>query len=146
MHRLALGICLLAAIPLTVRADFTPRIVQRLPDGTLSTTAVQARLGEPVVLGVVLVDGRRLLADAPTRVDGRLLRPRGPLPPIVIRWLRVEPRMNHVALTPPNPGDPAFSNAVLTGPDHGDWLGYDTLEYDTTSLVPGRGVAIEPAG
>jgi hypothetical protein len=144
MHRLALASCLLVWIPALAQADYAPRVVARLPDGTLSTAAVQARLGEPVMLSVVLVDGRRLLADAPTRVDGRLLRPRGPLPALVVRWLRVEPRMHHVALASPNPSDPAFSNAVLTGPHHGEWLGYDTLEYDTRPLSTGRGVAIEP--
>jgi hypothetical protein len=144
VHRLALLAALLLGLPMTARADFTPRIVGRLPDGTLTTEAIQARLGEPVVLTVVLVDGRRLLADAPARIDGHRLRPRGPLPPVTIRWLRVEPRMQHVALASPNPGDPAFSNAVLTGPDHGDWLGYDTLEYETTPLAASRSVAIEP--
>lgn len=145
MGRLALVVSLLACAPAVAHADFTPRIAARLGDGTLSTEAVQARLGEPVVLEVVLVDGRRLLADAPARIDGRLLGPRGPLPPMVVRWLRVTPRMQHVALASPNPGEPAFSNAVLTGPDHGDWLGYDTLEYETSALVEGRGLAIESA-
>ena len=87
MHRLALGICLLAAIPLTVRADFTPRIVQRLPDGTLSTTAVQARLGEPVatrvgfllsvVIGVVVSLMLSLVVEG--KPDGKVMNTLNPV-------------------------------------------------------------------
>jgi hypothetical protein len=143
MHRLSLIALLVLAVPSLAHAELVPRIAAQRADGTWTTDAIQARLGEPVTLHLILVDGRRLFASEPTRVDGRLLRPRAPLPPMTVRWLRVEPRMQHVTLAPPNPGDPAFSNAVLTGPHHGDWLGYDTLEYDTVALTPGRGVVVE---
>jgi hypothetical protein len=43
--------------------------------------------------------------------------------------------MEHLERAPPNPGIASFSNAVLTGPRHGRWLGYDRLEYETRALT-----------
>jgi len=37
---------------------------------------------------------------------------------------------------PPNPGNPAYSNAILFGKKHGSWLGFDTIEYHETD-IPG---------
>ena len=82
---------------------------------------IDARIGEAVRLGV-----RRAL-PAGTEVT----------------WLRVLPRLKHTDTPPPNEGDPTFSNAVLTGPNHGRWLGYDTLEYDTIELQEGEHVSID---
>lgn len=62
-----------------------------------------------------------------------LIGPRGEphaVPPnATVRFFSIESTLHHVAFAPPNPGNPAFSNAVLFGPHHGRWLGYDSLEY-----------------
>jgi len=105
--------------------------------------AVNVRLGQPVRICAVLRKGRRVFAD----VDGsvvlrgrrqRRLRPTAELGPLRWRWWRVEPRPHHVETDPPNPGNPAYSNAVLFGPRHGAWLGYDKIEYQETE-IPGAG-------
>jgi len=84
---------------------------------------VQARLGETVELAVAL-SGPAGSLDPGTLPGGAS-----------IRWLQVIPRLDHVDLDPPNPGNPSFSNNVLFGPDHGKWLGFDRLEYVTAPLV-----------
>src|SRR6185437_14741060 len=61
------------------------------------------------------------------------------------RWLRVEPHLVHTTTPSPNPDIPSFSNAVLTGPRHGAWLGYDTLEYDTTDLAASESLTLDGA-
>jgi hypothetical protein len=59
-----------------------------------------------------------------------------------VSWLRVEPHLLHTTTPAPNPDIPSFSNAVLTGPRHGAWLGYDVLEYDTLPLTESAGISI----
>jgi hypothetical protein len=97
-------------------------------------------VGEPVELTVVLVSpDRDLYSDADEislRSRRRARTPDGGLPEgAEVRWLRVVPRLYHVDTPSPNPGNPSFSNTVIRGPDHGDWLGYDQLEYETRPLV-----------
>lgn len=94
------------------------------PTGALREGPVQARVGDEVAL-VAAVRGPR----------GALRRPPGAR----TRWLRVIPRMAHEEGPPPNPGNPTFSNAVLFGPRHGRWIGYDRLEYETRPLRPDEG-------
>jgi len=48
--------------------------------------------------------------------------------------------MEHVETPSPTPGVASFSNAVLFGPRHGRWIGYDRLEYETRDLAPADGV------
>ncbi len=110
------------------------------PQGTPQhDRAVHARKGEVVSLYIVARVGRgrgaTYFTDAPApRLRGRRL-PRGRVRPFAelgaaaVTWSRVEPRPHHVETDPPNPGNPAYSNAVLFGKRHGKWLGYDTLEY-----------------
>lgn len=108
--------------------------------GMPSTDAVQARVGEPVTLSVVMLGPRGVvLSDAPeVRVDGRVLHTSGPLLPVVhVVWSQIEPRREHVDGPSPNPGLTSFSNAVLFGPHHGRWIGYDHLEYTTRTVVSG---------
>jgi hypothetical protein len=125
--------------------------------GALSDRPVNVRLGEPVTVCAVVKLGRRYYSDAPrsVRLRGRLLRKRRLRPTAALparwrkersdaargathvtalrwRWYRVEPRPHHVKTSPPNKGNPAYSNAVLFGPDHGKWLGYDHIEYKET--------------
>jgi hypothetical protein len=100
------------------RAETLARVVARAHDGeTQQAGPVQARVGEAVELSVRLADG-------------------GPLPDgATVRWLTVIPLMDHEDLPPPNPGNQAYSNTVLYGPEHGKWLGFDTLEYRTAELL-----------
>lgn len=108
---------------------------------SFSPVAVQARVGEAVHLTAAILEGRTI----------------APLPPGVRpRWLRVVPRMEHVQFPSPNAGTRAFSNAVLFGPQHGRWIGYDRLEYETRVLgadeaethddgtITVRGAALDP--
>ncbi len=109
--------------------------------------SLEARLGEQVTLYAAVRRGRVWYTDAP-RVRGvarSRVRPLADLQPASVQWLLVEPRMHHVETRPPNFPNPAYSNSVLFGRDHGRWLGYDTLEYSEqpiphvgTSLVVTR--------
>jgi hypothetical protein len=122
-------------------------LVAGTEDSPLSDRPVNTRLGEPVTVCAVVKLGRRYYSDAPRRVrlGGRLLHRRRLRPTETLpgssprwRWYRVEPRPHHVETTPPNKDNPAYSNAVLFGPDHGKWLGYDRIEYKET-LLSGHG-------
>ena len=94
--------------------------------------SVDALLGEEVTLYVAIRRGRVWYSDAPRlqNVSRRRVKPLSALgEEISVQWFKVEPRPFHVNITPPNEGNPAYSNSVLFGPNHGKWLGYDTLEY-----------------
>jgi len=122
----------LALSLLPAAAAAQPLRVVALAPGASSYAAapVQARVGDLV----------RLAAVAPRTVSPT------PWPPGTrVRWLRVVPRMEHVARPSPNPGTASFSNAVLFGPRHGRWLGYDRLEYETRPLRLDEGDA-QPDG
>jgi hypothetical protein len=126
-------------------ADARVVVIAREPSGW-TTAAVQARLGDPVVLGVALIDDDGVHAEAAIRIGPRVHRAVSPLPAgTSVRWLRVEPRRMHTTTPAPNPDIPSFSNAVLTGPRHGEWLGFDTLEYDTIALASSATIAIDGA-
>ena len=124
------------------RAVFVAAAVE---DGVPSDRHVEARNGETVHLWAVVRLGRgsrtRYHTDAPALRIGRRRIPASRLRPLEmldlrgIEWFRVEPHQHHVALPPPNPGNPAYSNSVLFGPKHGRWLGYDQLEYHRSPLA-----------
>ncbi len=118
--------------PALVSADARAVVVARAPDGTWTRGPIQAVLGTPVEVGVAVIDDARARITA-LPIDAH------------VRWLRVEPRLMHTSTPSPNPDIPSFSNAVLTGPRHGAWLGYDTLEYDTMDLAPSESIVIEGA-
>ena len=133
-------------IPTSALADARALVIARTGGGPWSTGPIQARLGEVVELSVGVIDDASLPSDASLRIEGHVRRiattlPRG----TTVRWLRVEPRLMHTTTPSPNPDIESFSNAVLTGPRHGAWLGYDTLEYTTNDLTPSESVAIESA-
>src|SRR5687768_915886 len=128
-----------AAAEAETRAHVVARPASAGPTAPFLLGPVQARVGETIELAVVLVDQGRVLSDVPRVRLGRgpARLPDGPLPAgTEIGWIRIEPRMQHVTFPPPNPHIPQFSNAVLTGPRHGRWLGYDRLEYDAHPVVP----------
>jgi hypothetical protein len=43
----------------------------------------------------------------------------------------------------PNERYPTYANAVMTGPEHGRWLGYDTIEYDRVALGEGPELTLD---
>ena len=146
----ALGVLLLssAAAAGPARSAF---VVAAPPGRPAAREAVDARIGVPVTLYAVVREGRggraTYYTDAPSLRDGqrrvsvRRIRPFSALGAADVRWYQVEPRQHHTATTPPNDGNPAYSNCVLFGPRHGRWLGYDSLEYHETPLVDARGAA-----
>lgn len=121
---------LLLPAPTTPRCELAgePWLVGRVGEGR-AARQVDARVGEAIEVHVV----------APGRLDGRRVEfsqlPGGTswdaagCPSLTIRWRRVEPRMQHVATPPPNPGLAIYANAVVFGPSHGTWLGFDAIEY-----------------
>jgi hypothetical protein len=136
---------LIATLSLLSRAThaqpWQARVVARTPGAPrYETDPVQARVGEPVELAVVLVGARGVvLGDAPrVRLDGRAVTPRAPLPAgATVTWIQVEPRRGHAEFPSPNASTTSFSNAVLFGPNHGRWRGYDRLEYTQHPVAPG---------
>lgn len=137
---LALLTALSLLLPLEASAAPQARvhIVAGLPGEVPRDRAVNAKLGEKVTLWAVVTlrdKGRtRTYSDAQRLIlRGRRFTPKGlrPLSELGANfsWSRIEPRPHHVELAPPNHGNPAYSNAILFGPRHGAWLGYDKLEY-----------------
>ncbi len=135
---LALSLATSTAFAQPRRPRPTARVVALAPGASVwSTAPVQARVGEGVRFAVVLDAGRAgVFADvSPVTVDGRARTVLGGLPAgAQVRWAQVEPRREHVTTPSPNPDVTSFSNAVLFGPRHGRWLGYDTLEYTQRTL------------
>lgn len=115
---------LLAAAPLASLAIASGAVAQPVEVRVLTERGarpgpVDARLGESVRLVV-------------TRRRGRPL-PEGSR----VRWMRVAPRLQHVEghAEGAAPNDATYSNAVLGGPEHGKWVGMDTIEYRMDPLA-----------
>lgn len=114
-------------------------VVARSPGSEVFSAApVQARVGERVTFAAVLTGPRGSVVGPhiSVRLGARVVRAEPFAEGVQTRWLRVVPRMEHVDTPSPNPGLSSFSNAVLFGPRHGRWLGYDRLEYETRALAP----------
>ena len=62
--------------------------------------------------------------------------------PLQVVWRRVEPKPTHTRTKPPNPNANVYSNAVIFGPHHGRWLGYDQLEYFATPVAGANGLQL----
>jgi hypothetical protein len=133
----------LVILPLDAAAGGRPvlAILGQLEDGPARLGAVHARLGQRVSLHLAVRVGRRWYTDARAlqigsrRIRPPLLQPLATLKTKSIAWSAVEPHPHHVKLPPPNPDNPAYSNAVLFGPNHGRWRGYDRIEYHETPLL-----------
>ncbi len=115
---LAVFVCIASAVPVQAQRPGL-EVVQ---DGR--TSGVHARVGEVVRLRV---QPRRGTLDAAAQVV----------------WHRIVPRPVHVDLPYANDGDPTYANSVLGGEDHGEWLGFDTLEYDVVPVVANDHLTIE---
>jgi hypothetical protein len=96
--------------------------------------SADAKLGEAIDVFAVApgrLDGRAVtFADDGARAHVPFARCRD----VEIKWRRVEPRMLHVETDAPNGDIEVYANAVVFGPDHGKWIGFDELEYFTTEL------------
>jgi len=95
--------------------------------------AIDARRGEAIEVFVVANgtrDGRRVVFSDDRR--------RGHTPwsgcDAQVAWRRVEPHPQHMTTPAPNASAPVYANAVVLGPDHGKWIGFDRLEYFETPL------------
>jgi hypothetical protein len=96
---------------------------------------VDAKIGETLEVFVVMpgrLDGRRVLFSDD---GGRGRVPLSACGPMTVEWRRVEPRMEHVKTPAPNATAKVYANAVVFGPDHGKWIGYDKLEYFETPIT-----------
>lgn len=121
------------------------RVVAGRPGETPSDRPIGARRGEKVVLYAVYMQRagskRVYFTSAPGLIMKRRsispsrIRPFSELGKVAFRWYIVEPHQQHVKLPSPNTSSRSYANAVLFGPRHGKWLGYDTLEYHETRLV-----------
>lgn len=133
---IGLGVALSLFSADLAKADgWRARVVARVdPLEPFRASPVHARVGERVELAVILIADDGAIHGSVDRVSLRRRRvrtPAGPLPEgAEVGWQRVTPRLLHVDHAPPNPGIATFSNNVLTGPEHGEWLGYDRLEYE----------------
>ena len=102
--------------------------------------AVDARLGETIEVFVVapgFLDGRAVqFSEAPGRrhVSWRAAG----CGPMAVAWRRIEPRMLHTTTRGPDPKTKLYANAVLFGPHHGKWIGFDRIEYFETPIPDQR--------
>ncbi|MDY0004473.1 MAG: hypothetical protein RBU30_24460 [Polyangia bacterium] len=128
--------------------DVEAFLVAGLPGEAPADRQVSALRGEPVSIFVVVRVGRGpralFFSDASEfvrhgrRQKGGSVRPLSPLGR-TISWWRVEPHQHHLKTPPPNKGNQAYSNAVLFGPRHGKWLGFDTIEYHESRIDGAQG-------
>ncbi len=108
--------------------------------------ATEARAADGAALALVGVarEGKRVvyLVDAevtPLVLGGKAVaaRARRPWPDsVAVRWSKVEPDAWRKGPTPAANGadTPFYTNVVSGGPEHGKWLGYDTITYFETPL------------
>ena len=114
------------------------------PRSASPTRIVDARSGNLIDAYLVMpgtLDGRPVVFSedgSPGRISFRA----SGCPPLQVAWRRVEPTLVHKLLKPPNPGLDVYSNAVLFGPRHGRWIGYDQLEYAATPLAGAEGLQL----
>jgi hypothetical protein len=55
-------------------------------------------------------------------------------PDAIVHWQRVEPLLHHTHTASPNADISVFANAVVFGPRHGAWIGFDPIEQIATPL------------
>jgi len=93
--------------------------------------AVDARLGEAIDVFVTApgaLNGRAVLFSE-SGARGRVSWNAAGCPPAGVTWRRVEPRMQHETTMAPSADVALYTNAVIFGPRHGAWIGFDRIEY-----------------
>ena len=100
--------------------------------------AVDARIGESVEVFVMLPGtlNRRPVLFSEDGRPGHVSWSASGCPALAVAWRRIEPRMKHVHTKAPNGDVRVYANAVVFGPHHGKWLGYDRMEYVEHAIVP----------
>lgn len=121
-----------------------PHLEGRVADAQSRVTSrtVDIRLGQAAEVFVVLpgrLHGRTVLFSE-SGAPGHTSWTESGCGPIETVWKRVEPRMAHRETPSPNPSIQVYANAVVFGPKHGKWIGYDKLEYFET-LLPIEGIS-----
>jgi len=134
-------------LPLTEAAASPPieaRVVARIAgaDPRFSATPLQVHVATPVEATIELRSARGAIVPLPAGAT--------------VRWLQIVPHDEHTTTAAPNTTSTAFSNNVLFGPRHGQWIGFDRIEYDarplpapattTTSTAAAASSAASPAG
>jgi hypothetical protein len=109
--------------------------------------AIDARAGETI--DVFLASPGRLNGRAvvfgESGAAGRVSWAQAGCGPSVVTWRRVEPRMKHQETPSPNKDMALYANAVIFGPRHGTWIGFDHLEYFETPLNGASGWSLAVA-
>lgn len=143
MHRaswLLLSALLLPAPALAARctARGQPYLEGRIAgSGRPASNPVSARAGQEIEVFFVLpgtLDGKAVLFSEEPRAGRQSWQGAG-CGPLAVSWRRVEPRMTHVATRAPNHDLNIYANARVFGPQHGQWLGFDKIEYVETPIV-----------
>jgi hypothetical protein len=142
MHRrlVVVWVCLLApAVRAAPRCELRDRpwLEGRVRGSGLATArSVDARAGEELEVFLVapgVLDGRRVeFSEAPGR--DRVSWAGAGCGRLAVSWRRVEPRKEHQTTAAPNRDTSVYSNAVLFGPTHGTWIGFDRIEYFETPI------------
>jgi hypothetical protein len=115
------------------RVRGAPWLEGRVAGSVRTARAVDARRGEAIEVFVVAngtLGGRRVLFSDDKRRGHTAWRSCD----AHVEWRAVEPRPQHVTTPAPNVSAPVYANAVVLGPDHGKWIGFDRLEYFETPL------------
>lgn len=105
---------------------------------------MDARLGERIDAYLVMpgvLDGRPVIFSEDGS-SGRVSYVGSGCAPLQVAWRRVEPRLERKTTQAPNSGIDVYSNAVVFGPQHGRWLGYDRLEYFSTPIAGADGLQL----
>jgi len=138
MRSLVVLACLVVAAP--VRAAPTCALggsafLEGRVGGAPASRTVDARRGEDIEVFVAAparLDGRAVVlgdSGAPGRV------PWSRCGAVEVAWRKVEPRMQHTDTPAPNERIAVYANAVVFGPHHGQWIGFDRLEYFETPIA-----------
>lgn len=111
---------------------------------TATARAVDARLGQEIE---VFVNLPGLLAGRPVifsedGAPGHVSWTASGCEPISVAWSRLETKLAHIDTPAPNAGLRCYSNAVIFGPRHGKWIGYDQLEYLETPIAEASGLSL----
>lgn len=97
---------------------------------------VDARLGEEIEVFVAAsghLDGKPVVFSE-SGARGHVSWGRSGCGSLQVTWRRVEPRMEHINTPAPNAQAKIYANAVVFGPSHGKWLGFDRIEYVETPI------------
>jgi hypothetical protein len=98
---------------------------------------VDARLGETIEVFLAApgrLDGRKVTFSESGNRQRQSWKGAG-CPEANVHWSLVEPRMQHTATPAPNKNMAVYANAVVFGPNHGTWIGYDRIEYFESTIA-----------